>query len=405
MSMPNFRSSPIFPSLIHSLLLQTHSLLQRYSQLQPHSLCNRYTLCTHSLLHTHAHIHTCITLYFGYIRRQSLYRTLYSSTVSIMSRVTKNTSTGRVTRAAPATTSTAQTTHRFMCTFTNNLGVPCGKSFKKADDLRRHDRVHDGFLAWWCKLCNKGSKQKTHSITHVRTHLGEGGKVLTCRNSCGKWFADASQRAKHSKTCQYEAPEVPFQDIKFNAEPFIFKIPPPPAGSITAAAIGVNTASTTTITTTTTNNNAFVASAAAIANMDPCNTDMADFGTNTTTVYSVGEMVDYDAFTNDQPAGSNPTETYHQWSQEDIVAANNAAPDSTAHNLRLSFHHAMAAQATDYPPTEGAFFNYGDGNWWYRTINNEIDLCAAEEAAVYHSMTFPDATFVDPMLLALGLSS
>lgn len=321
-----------------------------------------------------------------------------------MSRVTKNTSAGRVTRAAPATTSTTQTTHRFMCTFINNLGAPCGKSFKKADDLRRHDRVHDGFLAWWCKLCNKGSKQKTHSITHVRTHLGEGGKVLTCRNSCGKWFADASQRAKHSKACRYEAPEVPFQDIKFNAEPFIFKMAPPPAGSITAAAIGVNSAATAVTTSTNNNNNNNAAAAAATANMDPGNTDMADFGINPTTVFSIDDMVDYDAFINDQTVGSNPTETNHQWSQDDITAASNAALDSTAHNLQCYFHHAMAAQASDYPPTEGAFYNYGDGNWWYRNVNNEIDLCAAEEAAVYHSLTFPNATFVDPMLLALGSS-
>merc|ERR1711981_439721 len=77
-----------------------------------------------------------------------------------------------------------------------------GKAFYRADELKRHMRVHTKEKPFPCPHCDRHFARSDHVRTHVRIHTGE--KPYKC-NHCPKSFARSDERLRHHKVHEKRA--------------------------------------------------------------------------------------------------------------------------------------------------------------------------------------------------------
>ncbi|ERE65042.1 zinc finger protein [Cricetulus griseus] len=70
----------------------------------------------------------------------------------------------------------------------------CQKSFIRAPDLKKHQRVHSNERPFACHMCDKAFKYTSHLKDHERRHRGE--KPFVC-STCTKAFAKGSDLKRH----------------------------------------------------------------------------------------------------------------------------------------------------------------------------------------------------------------
>jgi uncharacterized Zn-finger protein len=80
---------------------------------------------------------------------------------------------------------------KYKCEWAN-----CDKAFYRADELKRHTRVHTKEKPFPCPHCDRHFARSDHVRTHVRIHTGE--KPYKC-DYCSKCFARSDERLRHHK--------------------------------------------------------------------------------------------------------------------------------------------------------------------------------------------------------------
>ncbi|CAG0907137.1 unnamed protein product, partial [Cyprideis torosa] len=79
----------------------------------------------------------------------------------------------------------------------------CNKEFKRAAELRRHERTHSGEKLFSCSLCGQSFSQSGHLRRHELIHTG--GKPFRCL-ICDAAFAQSSTLRTHERTHTGEKP-------------------------------------------------------------------------------------------------------------------------------------------------------------------------------------------------------
>jgi len=73
----------------------------------------------------------------------------------------------------------------------------CYKRFARADECKRHERIHTDTRPFACQYCSRKFTRKDHLRTHTRCHTKE--KPYICP-ICNRGFARSDERIRHAKT-------------------------------------------------------------------------------------------------------------------------------------------------------------------------------------------------------------